>query len=68
MSKADREAKRQEKFERAKIATNKAAEKDRAAKEALEKKVNQKGGAGKLTRAEIKLAKRTGEGEVGSED
>jgi hypothetical protein len=49
----------QDKYERRKAASEKAAKKDRADKTALAKKVNQKGGAGKLSRAEIKLAKRS---------
>lgn len=58
-----REAKRQEKYEKAKAAAEKASAKDQAAKDALVAKVNQKGGAGKLTKKELDLAKRMGEGE-----
>lgn len=63
MSRESRAAKKQEKFEKAKIASEQAANKDQAAKEALAAKVNQKGGAGRLTKAECKLAERMGEGE-----
>ena len=56
-----RSEKRQAKYNKKKEATQKAADKDKADKEALAEKMAQKGGAGKLTRAEIKLAKRTGE-------
>lgn len=55
--------KEQEKFEKAKDATAKAAAADQAAKDALVAKVNQKGGAGKLSKKELDLAKRMGEGE-----
>lgn len=44
-------------------ASQKAAAQDEAAKKALVKKVNQKGGAGRLSRQEIARAKRMGEGE-----
>lgn len=63
MSRESRAAKKQEKFEKAKIASEQAANKDQAAKEELAAKVNQKGGAGRLTKAERKLAERMGEGE-----
>ena len=55
-----REAKAQEKFERRKIASGKAAEVDKAAKDALVQKMK---GGGKLTRKELKLAERMDEGE-----
>lgn len=54
---------RQEKYDAKKAAAAKAAKKDQEDKEALVEKMNQKGGAGKLSRAEIKLAKRMGDGE-----
>lgn len=56
-------SRKDEKYEKAKEAAAKAAAADQAAKEALVEKVNQKGGAGKLTKDELKLAKRMGEGE-----
>ena len=55
-----RKAREQEKFERAKIATQKAAQKDKADKDALVQKMK---GGGKLTKEELKLAKRMDEGE-----
>lgn len=54
---------RQEKFDRRKAAAEKAAEKDKQDKADLVKKVNQRGGAGKLSRKEIALARRMEEGE-----
>lgn len=51
------------KYQEAKAKTQQAAAKDQAAKEALVEKMNQKGGAGKLTKKELDLAKRMGEGE-----
>lgn len=59
----NREAKRQEKYEKAKAAAEKAAAKDQADKDALVEKMKTKGGAGKLSKKELNLAKRTGEGE-----
>lgn len=50
-------------FARAKAAAERAAARDADTKAALAAKVNQKGGAGRLTRAERKLAERMGEGE-----
>lgn len=50
-------------YDEKKAAAEKAAKKDKEAKEALVEKVNQPGGAGKLTRKEIKLARRMGDGE-----
>ena len=50
-------------YEEKKAAAAKAAEKDQKAKEALVEKVNQPGGAGKLSRKDIKLARRMGDGE-----
>lgn len=61
MSRRDDKAKA--KVEEAKDRTAKAVAKDQAAKDALVAKVNQKGGAGKLTKKELDLAKRMGEGE-----
>lgn len=48
----------QKRYDRRKAAAEKAAEKDEADKEALTAKVNQPGGAGKLSRKDIKLARR----------
>lgn len=56
-------SRKQEKYEAKKAATAKAAAKDDAAKDALVAKVNQKGGAGKLTKEERKLADRMAPGE-----
>ena len=56
-------SRKQEKYDARKAAADKAAEKDKAAKEALVEKVNQKGGAGKLTKEELKLAERMAPGE-----
>lgn len=56
-------SRKQEKYEAKKAAAEKAAAADQAAKDALVAKVNQKGGAGKLTKKELDLAKRMGEGE-----
>lgn len=50
-------------IERNKAANKKAADADQAAKEALQEKMSQKGGAGKLSRKELNLAKRMGDGE-----
>lgn len=61
MSRRDDKAKA--KVEEAKGRAAKAVAKDQAAKDALVEKVNQKGGAGKLTKKELDLAKRMGEGE-----
>lgn len=58
-----RASKRQEKYEKAKIDTKKAAEQDQEQKDALIKKMQQKGGAGKLSKKELELTKRIGEGE-----
>lgn len=54
---------KEEKYQEKKAASERAAAKDQAAKEALVEKVNQKGGAGKLSKKELDLAKRMGEGE-----
>jgi hypothetical protein len=54
---------RQEKYDKKKAAAEVAAAKDKAAKEALQEKMAVKGGAGKLSKEELKLAKRMGEGE-----
>lgn len=51
------------KYEKKKAAAEKAAAKDKADKEALQEKMSQKGGAGKLSKRELDLAKRMGEGE-----
>jgi hypothetical protein len=50
-------------YERRRAASARASEKDAADKKALADKMTAKGGAGKLSRKEIKLAKRTGDGE-----
>jgi hypothetical protein len=54
---------KQERFARRKAATAKAAEKDAADKKALVAKVNQPGGAGKLSKKDLKLARRMEQGE-----
>lgn len=56
-------SRKQEKYDAKKAAAEKAAAADQTAKDALVAKVNQKGGAGKLTKKELDLAKRMGEGE-----
>lgn len=53
----------QAKYERRVAATQEAASRDDDAKQALMKKMNKKGGAGRLTSAEIRLARRMGLGE-----
>jgi hypothetical protein len=55
---------KQARYEERKAAAARAAEADEAAMKALHKKLNQKGGAGKLTREELKLARRMGEGQL----
>ena len=55
-----RAAKTQEKYERRKIASSKASDIDKAAKDALVQKMKR---GGKLTREELKLAERMDEGE-----
>ena len=58
-----RREKQQAKYDRRQAAAGKAAEKDAKDKAALQRKASQAGGAGKLSRREIKLARRMGEGE-----
>ena len=56
-------ATKDEKFIAKKKAAEEANKRDQAAKEALQIKMAQKGGAGKLSKKELELAKRMGDNE-----
>lgn len=60
--------KTQTNYARRRAASEAAAQQDEEAKRALIRKMSRKGGAGRLSRSELNLAKRMGLGELQDED